>query len=117
MKRLTRQPITQQTGFVDIVRMINKLTLLEDLEEELGIDLITLYKAKIADTIYTKWNDKIIELNGITELEKYSIDDDGRSCRKYWAFMYYDTFNENYCLLKDYGKTWALTKEELENVK
>lgn len=77
-----------------------KLKQLENIEEELGIDLITLFKAL---------------KNGI-------IMDDV----EYYTFLTYDEVTNSYCFkcggwgkyfLKDYGKTWALSKEELEEYK
>lgn len=77
--------------------LVDKLGQLEDIEEKLGIDLITLFKA-LKDGIYISKNDKrfipvvLIHKNMILELE----------------IGYKD-----YVSVKDYGKTWALTKEEL----
>lgn len=79
------------------------------IEAELGIDLITLFKA----------------LSG-----KYAVkEDDGSisvewSCPRFYApTLFGHNFptwisirsknEEKYLFLKDYGKTWALTKEEL----
>ena len=82
----------------------DKLFELEDIEEELGIDLVTLFKA-LKNGVYTD-----------TDIH---IDKNKASQHKHFHF--------NYCVddkftiwlgrpheLKDYGKTWALTKEELE---
>lgn len=86
-------------------RMYQKLLDLEDIEDELGIDLVTLFKA-LKNGIYAKeYTDNIdlyevrgIEQNGLSIISKIcsSADCDG--------IRYF----------KDYGKTWALTKEELE---
>ena len=86
---------------------IDKLGQLEDIEEELGIDLVTLFKAlnngvwEIDD--YTK-KIKQTEIRGI---ELYGL-----------CAIWSPTIPECDYTLKyqDYGKTWALTKEELENV-
>lgn len=84
-------------------KVYNKLGQLEDLEEELGIDLITLFKA--LNSCWFKYNFEIIGdirpslrfINGewclISNIERI-------------AFSY---------PLRLYGKTWSLTKEELEN--
>jgi len=85
-----------------------KLGKLEDIEEELGIDLITLFKALKQDTPI--W----------FRTPKY--DDKNESVKKSGnAMVGFTTKNEPYITidtyafnLKDYGKTWALTKEELE---
>ena len=80
-----------------------KLELLENIEEELGIDLVTLFKALkcgvcIKDEGY--FNNTDIYFHPL-EME-FVIE---------WA----NKDNMGYECLKDYGKTWALTKEELEN--
>lgn len=85
-------------------RIYNKLGQLEDIEKELGIDLITLFKAL---------------KEGI-----YCIDFDNQDIRKFKALLcfnstskqfYWYGSNIGYPDLKDYGKTWALTKEELND--
>ena len=82
----------------------NKLGKLEDIEEELGIDLITLFKALKQMFVFHKENVKI-ELIGIHF----------KSNELYLFGFVEDTVHAVYLSLKDYGKTWALTKEELEN--
>lgn len=87
-----------------------KLGQLEDIEEELGIDLITLFKAL---------------KNGFWHIdEKKHIYKTKRNKGNCGAMCYYasldciiaeDVFDDQYIYrLKDYGKVWALTKEELE---
>lgn len=76
-------------------KALDKLGQLEDIEEELGIDLITLFKA-LKNGIYTKDNDLLtfpclsIKGNILFTLPSFR------------------TFE-----LKDYGKTWVLDKKEL----
>ena len=78
-----------------------KLCQLEDIEEELGIDLITLFKAQ-TEGFYVK-----------TVCGIFSV------LLSEWRFnlikkeIHRITFSDHY-YFKDYGKTWALTKEELE---
>ena len=74
-----------------------KLGQLEDIEEELGIDLITLFKA-LKNGIYTLGNNDIepVVLRMFYEEPMLVFETDT---------------TEVY--LKGYGKTWALTKEEL----
>ena len=84
-----------------------KLELLENLEEELGIDLITLFKALKQMFVFHKENVEI-ELIGI---HFKSI----KSNELYLFGFVKDTVHAVYLNLKDYGKTWALTKEELED--
>ena len=78
---------------------IQKLGKLEDIEDELGIDLVTLFKAlrdgawfKIGNRFYTDRPNLI------------------RDARQFTLQVPYHGFVN----VKDYGKTWALTKEELE---
>ena len=99
---------------------VDKLGTLEDIEEELGIDLITLFKA-LKDGFYIKYNgeivhifpDKHITINfwyniiNVFIPPKFFID-----CKKGANYLS-ETIDEEYWF-KDYGKTWALTKEELE---
>jgi len=80
----------------------NKLADLEDIEDELGIDLITLFKALKQGHVFVLKNSEIVmscDYNlGLTGLT-------------------YDLFCKDinrWLLVKDYGKSWALTKEELE---
>lgn len=79
-----------------------KLSKLEDIEDELGIDLLTLFKA-LKNGIWTKtWDCKYpLALNR----EDYT-----NHTTKYYVFE----GKKKIIKLKDYGKTWALTKEELE---
>lgn len=82
----------------------HKLGRLEDIEDELGIDLITLLKS-FEEDIWIKFDNKIMFV-------PYDKKD----------FVFYagniDCYpsNEPYgytVSIDDYGKTWALTKEEL----
>lgn len=78
-----------------------KLKILEDLEEELDFDLITLLKA-LMEGIYVV-NDGYIDVDSIGGIAHYN---DG------WGF---ETYHKQLALLfSEYGKTWALTIEELE---
>lgn len=95
----------------------SKLADLEDIEDELGIDLITLFKAIMNDgLVYIKFDDNLSKcFNG----NNIFVIDIGICCK--WNFKCYPCFTvpfgtfEVTFYLKDYGKTWALTKEELEN--
>ena len=76
--------------------MYNKLCQLEDIEEELGIDFITLIKAL---------REGFVDGNG--EYHHFSnlfIDN----------IEIFDSYEKVSFYLNDYGKTWALTREELE---
>lgn len=111
MERLTKKnigntPYNQQDypylECADITNITNKLGKLEDIEEELGIPLEVLFKA-LKDGIWTN------------EYEK-------RDGRKIWLRNYDNKLilevSNRFCFdvyyPEDYGKTWALTKEELE---
>lgn len=80
---------------------LNKLGQLEDIEDELGVDLVTLFTALKDGGVYVK-----NELTEDTEIKMRSFqicgDDNGITI---WSQIKLNA--------KDYGKTWALTKEEL----
>ena len=86
---------------------VDKLGKLEDIEEELGIDLITLFKA-LKDGFYFKYKDKILSSNDY--FLQITVD-----LRDNWTF---DIISGHLSLLsikfKDYNKTWALDKQTLE---
>ncbi len=80
-----------------------KLGQLEDIEEELGIDLITLFKV-LKNGIYVKIGREIDYIQYVSIYKK----------RK-WHLYSSDTFWGKYdiCLVQDYGKTWSLDKKDL----
>lgn len=88
-------------------KAINKLGKLEDIEDELGIPLEVLFKA-LKDGIFFYHKHY-----GIQYCNFVYLCDGG-----YWRLSITnprDDFESNLELgLEDYGKTWALTKEELE---
>lgn len=121
MNRLTyRTDNGEYTGMLNSIEIrtaLEKLSKIEDIEEELGIDLITLFKA-LKDGINVYYEDE----------ERYNFHNDlrieyhktlgwglvyiyGSCCRNDMPMMLDMDFYE----LKGYGKTWELTKEELEN--
>lgn len=99
------------------VNMYNKLADLEDIEDELRIDLITLFKAINEGAYFKRFvKGKVIAIEhhyiwfDLLRQIRYKDKDEGEV---------YISLNGAYCndyeyKLKDYGKTWALTKEELE---
>lgn len=103
--------------------VIDKLGQLEDIEEELGIGLITLFEALKQGIWYKK--------NGTVYYSKATLISCVKNDKKesFWnfttnenqkeveitGFALLDQFEGNLWYFKDYGKTWALTKEELEN--
>ena len=103
----------QMTKYVGKKVCINKLRQLEDIEEELRIDLITLFKALKSKEVICKHERGIVYHE--TTLEKHIISglafDD-----EYYGLWVFDKFgDEIFYYTKDYGKTWALTREELED--
>lgn len=91
---------TQQVQM--FANVYNKLSQLEDIEEELGIDLITLFSILREKECFVK-NSGVcyimgFSLSGLILMPK--------------AFPYGEC--EYHVPLKDYGRTWALTKEELQ---
>lgn len=82
-----------------------KLCQLEDIEEEFGIDLVTFVRA-FTDGIYacpvSLYSESFIPMY---DNEEKCFYDEFQDMGAHWTNKYY--FNE-------YGKTWALTKEELE---
>lgn len=96
-KELIKLDVDNDHNSSQIIR--NKLGQLEDIEEELGIDLITLFEA-LKFPIYTKESDEAIWCSNRL---MYFL--------KYFALVIGE---DTVLYLKDYGKTWALTKEELK---
>ena len=78
----------------------DKLGKLENIEEEVGIDLITLFKA-LKYGIYKKGRNSFKGLILYSKMPMFSF--------------YHKTIDAE--LIEDYGKTWALTREELEDDK
>ena len=84
-----------------VFELEQKLGQLEDIEEELGIDLTTLFKA-LKDGAYFK---------DFFGGEKYKP---ATRCIHNVLGGYAFVIEPKAFYFKDYGKTWALTKEELE---
>lgn len=96
MKRLTHWNYKNTTLELDSCKPYLKLGQLEDIEEEIGIDLITLFRA-----LKNGFN---AEHRYIQQCYICFIDGE-------WAIV--NLKNDEWWLLKDYGKTWALDKNEL----
>lgn len=84
----------------EVYNIYDKLSKLEDIEDELGIDLVTLFKV-LKGGIFVDGDSthKYVFLD-VNEKELFTIND--FECAYFAAS------------LSQYGKTWALTKEELE---
>ncbi len=88
--------------YIESTECLNKLGQLEDIEDELGIDLITLFKALKQGYIY-------YPINCPNDCYKYKIE-----CLYMKPRIHlYVADGVGGCYMEDYGKTWALTKEEL----
>ena len=94
--------VIKNLNYDNTIAVNQKLGQLEDIEEELGIDLITLFKA-IKNGIYKKDEDLCFEAT----LRMHN--------GEYYLCQPYDDRLLHVVYLKDYGKTWALAKEELEH--
>ena len=88
----------------DFDGLFERLNQYEDIEEELGIDLITLFKA-LKNGIW------IYDTNGIEMFTGHFQNGLVFNYCSYPSIQYVDRL----FYLKDYGKTWALTMEELKD--
>lgn len=87
----------------------NKLELINNLEDSLGIDLITLFRAK---KVFTKFEFEDGSFDEIRESYRVHFD---LSNRKLVVYEYpEDEFGTKYDL-RDFGRTWSLNKEDLED--
>lgn len=97
MNRLTAHTYESDL-FIDIYF---KLMQLENIEEELGVEITTLFKA-LRDGVFIN-EDGIIYKDYIKSIEY---------CSECWFFITKD--EEIEIFFEDYGVTWALSFEELE---
>ena len=127
MERLTENVLTETSPmyelgeWADNEEALDKLGQLEDLEDELEIDLLTLFKA-LNKGFYIKYDDKIVHIPPDKNITvnfwyntinvyippKFFID-----CKKGTDYLS-EEIDEEYWF-KDYGKTWSLDKGNLEN--
>ena len=112
-----------------------KIKELENIEEELGIDLITLFKVFKQSRIFVKeafdlawgtvqiFGEKPIITDWLqlvkTNDKEEDLDEEYKEYANQWCFNFeywdYDHDSSIYLVsVKDYGKKWALTKEELD---
>ena len=100
---------------------MKKLEMLEDFEEETGLDLILFAKANLQEKIYVK-----DDYGHIIECSVYNFFRNKMSDRielyilltfgyRWNGVMLKSNKELTYRVKEDYGITWALTKEELEN--
>ena len=96
---------TMQSG-TDFAMYV-KLKSLEDLEEEIGVDFITLVKM-LKDDVYINDGGIVNEIGHIYKEQVKSIEH-----WPVWGFTAGDDDEmKTLCAFKDRGKTWALDKEE-----
>jgi len=91
---------------------INKIGELEDIEEELGIDLITFIKALKNGVCYFT-NGKQLASDYVYLIDNYM----SVGTREQLSYSFITAFEKQILSFNDYGKTWALTEEELEDDK
>ena len=95
--------------FKDYYQHILKLGQLEDIEDELGIDLVTLFNALKYGAYYFS-NGTQLTKDYVWLVDNYvSV-----GTRDKLSYSFTTAFERRILLFNDYGKTWALTKEELE---
>ena len=125
MNRLTNKDCWKYEDFVFSYRnretmrsgtdfaMYVKLKSLEDLEEEIGVDFITLVKM-LKDDVYINDGGIVNEIGNIYKEQVKSIEH-----WPVWGFTAGDDDEmKTLCAFKDRGKTWALDKKEFyENIK
>lgn len=119
MNRLTKKKGNYFNDYcLDFRQCLNKLVQLEDIEEELGIDLITLFKA-LKNGVYIRnyefTTNKIIKIEKI-KYWNIRLNDKEFDFRRSELGCYTDYATGGLLFpFSDYGKTWSLTREELED--
>lgn len=118
MTRLTKKGVTPvdaiqtSTDIANMYHVYSKLSKLEDIEEELGIDLITLFNIynRLCKQryVYKKFTDTGEVVKVDLDEGYFVIDFKGKQIERI-----YDE-PSNWYEFKDYAKTWAFTREELE---
>lgn len=117
----TRRLDIIENKFKELQETVNKY---KNIEEELGIDLETFFKILNERTAFYKgaaipiwYNPYQVGEYKKSDIRGISLSNLHKSNRGNWCFDSYDEHNKlapRNLFLKDYGKTWALTKEELE---
>lgn len=93
----------------EIKKGLDELNQLKTIEEELGVDLITLFKASKQGIFIKKQNTNEKEI----DFEEITLDLDN----KLLLFRHPRKEIGKGRVLSQYGRTWSLTREELENDK
>ena len=113
LKDCLYQTYQMEDPSVNYYALLKKIGRIEDIEQELGIDLIVLYQA-MKDGIWTDHyhNGQPYHMQMPLIHSDYDSRREGSPIR---VCLTYQKDGEWYDLeFKDYGKTWALAKEELE---
>ena len=95
------------------LKIRNKLFELENIEEKYGIEILTVYKAMVDGCYYLDYRGEIVHFIP-SERNSIYLDIGNESVNLMYADSYEVSGLLNTTLFfKKYGKTWALTKEEL----
>lgn len=102
--------IIDDEELLEIRHDINDLDLYRKIEQELGIDLITLIKALKQKKVWFKtyFTEEIKIIESCFELEIYTDKNNKLLC-----WLWFEDYGYQ-IQARTYGKTWALTKAELE---
>ena len=95
--------------YFSLKQELEKYEQYKNIEDELGIDLVTLFKALKQGHIWVKDTELKEQIQSCCN---YQLGMTGNECYFYCQYGCCDTSYDFY-KIKDYGKTWALTKEEL----
>ena len=96
--------------FKDIDEAYRKLYVLEDIEEEIGIDLITLFKA-LKYGVYYYTSQKQLTHDYVWLYDNYV----SASVRDKLSYSLLTCFQKQILSFEDYGETWSLYMESLED--
>lgn len=114
MNRLTKKnnigyfPAYERETKENYYDLVHKLGVLEDIEEEIGIDLEILYKALKSESI---WIQKHI---GAGKFRIVEVNIRGLNINKYTNEITIRDENNSLHILNGYGKMWSLDRKELE---
>jgi len=89
---------------LDIIEQdLSQLQQYKNIEQELGVDLITLFKAVEQERVWTKFEDVIDVCDNV----EYMLGE-------WFIYFYWNNGKRLVFQLSDYGTKWALTRKELE---
>ena len=115
-EKISANPACEEMAYIETKERdelrYEKLGQLEDIEDELGIDLITLFKA-LKNGVYYFTIGKQLTKDYVWLFDNHI--NIGAKDKLSYSFM--TAFERLTLLFQDYGKTWALTKEELVDEK